>query len=41
MHIDRERIKKGWKKFMKGTLKIPGTYQRNFNLDSVVQWSKT
>ena len=27
MHIDSERIKKSWKEFMKGTLKMPGTFQ--------------
>ena len=27
MHIDSERIKKNWKEFMKGTVKIPGTFQ--------------
>ena len=31
------KIKKSWKEFMKGTLKIPGTLQGNFNLDSLVQ----
>ena len=41
MHIDRERIKKSWKKVIKGTLKIPGTFQGIFDLDSVVQGYKT
>ena len=41
MQMDRERIKKSWKEFIRGTLKIPGTFQGNFNLDSVVQGSKT
>ena len=27
MHIDSERIKKSWKEFMKGTVKIQGTFQ--------------
>ena len=41
MHIDSERIRKSWKKLMKGTLKIPGNFQGTFKLDSVVQRSKT
>ena len=40
MHIDKERIKKSWKEFMKETLKIPWTFQGNFDLDSVVQEPK-
>ena len=34
MHIDKERIKKSWKEFMKET------FQGNFDLDSVVQEPK-
>ena len=30
-----------WKEFMKETLKIPGTFQALFDLDSVAQGSKT
>ena len=41
MGIDKERIKKSWKEFMKGILKIPGILQGAFNLDSGVQGSKT
>ena len=41
MHIDRERKKKKWEEFMKGTLKIPLNFQITFNLDSVVLGSKT
>ena len=41
MHIDKERINKCRKEFMKGTLKIPEAFQGTFNLDSVVTGSKT
>ena len=34
MHINRERIKKSWKKFMKGTLENVGTFQGSLNFDS-------
>ena len=40
MDIDREKLKKSWKEFMKWTLKIPRTFQGTFNLDSVVQETK-
>ena len=41
MHTDREKIKESKKEFMKGILKIPETFQETFDLDSVVQGSKT
>ena len=41
MHIGRGQIKKSWKEFVKGNLKILGAFQGTFNLDSVVQGSKT
>ena len=41
MHIAWERIKKSWKEFMKGTWKIPGNLYETFNLNDVVQGSKT
>ena len=36
-HIDKENIEKSWKKFMRGTLKIPGPLQRIFNVDSEIE----
>lgn len=36
MHIAREKIKKSLREFMNGTLKISGTFQESFNLNSVV-----
>ena len=41
MHIDKERIKKSQKEFMKVTLKFLRTFHETFNLNSVVQGSKT
>ena len=40
MQIDRERITKSRKQFMKETLKISATLQVSLNLDSVIQRSK-